>query len=221
MSQAVGGSSSSLIPFFDGEDYEYWKIKMRTFLKAEGLWTSVEKELIKPENEAGMSDAEKRKLDAARRSDASALSKIHMSVGKSIFLKISSTSTAKEAWDTLEQEFHGEENVRTINLQTLQRDFQNLKMKDSEIIQEYQTRVMTIVNQMRMYDEKVTDQFVVEKILISLTEKYAYVVAAIEQSEDLSTLTIIRELMGSLQAHEKRRFSQAEQSNDTAFQTKF
>ncbi|KAL0324752.1 UNVERIFIED_CONTAM: Retrovirus-related Pol polyprotein from transposon RE1 [Sesamum calycinum] len=40
---------------------------------------------------------------------SSALSKIHMSVGKSVFLKISSASTTKEAWDTLEQEFHGDE----------------------------------------------------------------------------------------------------------------
>ncbi|KAK4429089.1 hypothetical protein Salat_1208900 [Sesamum alatum] len=46
---------------------------------------------------------------------------------------------------------------------------------------------MKIVNQMRMYDEKVTDQFVVEKILTSLTEKYEYVIAAIEQSKDLTS----------------------------------
>ncbi|KAL0399543.1 UNVERIFIED_CONTAM: hypothetical protein Sradi_2297600 [Sesamum radiatum] len=103
MAQAVGGSSSTLVPFFDGEDYEYWKIKTRTFLKAEGLWTLVEKDFTEPENEARMSDVEKRKLDATRRSDASALSKIHMRVGKSIFLKISSASTTKEAWDILEQ----------------------------------------------------------------------------------------------------------------------
>ncbi|KAK4429090.1 hypothetical protein Salat_1209000 [Sesamum alatum] len=108
MSQAVGGSPSSMIPFFDRDDYQYWKIKMRTFLKTEGLWVSVEKGFNEPESEAGMSDAKKRKLDVARRLDASALSKIHMSVGKSTFLKISNTSTAKEAWDTLEQEFHGD-----------------------------------------------------------------------------------------------------------------
>ncbi|KAL0325491.1 UNVERIFIED_CONTAM: hypothetical protein Sradi_5118400 [Sesamum radiatum] len=95
MSQAAAGSSPSLIPFFDGEDYEYWKIKMRTFLKAEGLWTLVEKGFNEPENEAGMSDAKIGKLNAARRSDASALSKIHISVGKSIYLKISSAQQMK------------------------------------------------------------------------------------------------------------------------------
>ncbi|KAK4427861.1 hypothetical protein Salat_1555100 [Sesamum alatum] len=197
MSQAVAGSSSSMLPFFD-----------------------VEKGFNEPENEAGMSDAEKKKLDVARCLDASALSKIHMSIGKSIFLNISSASTTKEEWDTLEQELHGDKKVRTMNLQTLQRDFHNLKMKDSENILEYQIRVMEIVNQMRMSNEKVSDQLVVEKILINLTGKYKYMVAAIEESKDLMTLTI-RELIGSLQAHKKRIFSEADQSNETAFQTQF
>ncbi|KAK4433557.1 hypothetical protein Salat_1118000 [Sesamum alatum] len=205
-----------MIPFFAGDNYQYWKITIRTFLRAEGLWASVEKGFKEPESEARMSDAEKKRLDAARRSDASALSKIDMSAGKSTFLKISSASTAKEAWDTLEQEFHGDEKVRSINLQTLRRDFQNLKMKDYENIQEYQTRVIEIINQMRMYDEKVTDQLVVEKILISLIEKYEYVVAAIVKSKDLTTLTI-QKLIRSLQAHEKRRFSQADESKETVF----
>ena len=34
-------SSVVLTPFFDGTDFEYWKIRMRTHLKAEGLWTIV------------------------------------------------------------------------------------------------------------------------------------------------------------------------------------
>lgn len=34
-------SSVVLTPFFDGTDFEYWKIRMRTHLKDEGLWTIV------------------------------------------------------------------------------------------------------------------------------------------------------------------------------------
>ena len=76
-------------------------------------------------------------------------------------------------------------------------------MKDSENATEYSTRVIDLVNQMRTYGEDITEQRIVQKFLISLTEKYDHVVAAIEESKDLSTLTII-ELMGSLQAHEQR-----------------
>ncbi|KAK4390504.1 hypothetical protein Sango_2113700 [Sesamum angolense] len=116
MSQAVAGSSPSLIPFFDGEDYEYWKIKMRTFLKAEGLWTLVEKGFNEPENEAGMSDARKTRCCTTfgcKRSQQNSHKRWKIHILENI------KCTTNEAWDTSEQEFHGDEKVRTINLQTL------------------------------------------------------------------------------------------------------
>ncbi|KAK2982589.1 hypothetical protein RJ640_002078 [Escallonia rubra] len=39
---------------------------------------------------------------------------------------------AKEAWDILKVEYHGDDKVRAINLQTLRRDFENMKMKEKE-----------------------------------------------------------------------------------------
>lgn len=77
---------------------------------------------------------------------------------------------------------------------------------------------MEIVNQMRTYGDNISDQHVVEKILISLTNKYENIVAVIEETKDLAKLSV-KELMGSLQAHEKRRFKQNEQS-ENAFQSK-
>ena len=65
---------------------------------------------------------------------------------------------------------YGDEKVRTINLQTLIREFQNLKMIESEKIDEYCTRVMNIENEMRNHSDTISDQQVVEKILISVTD---------------------------------------------------
>ena len=72
--------------------------------------------------------------------------------------KIATCETAKEAWDFLETEVYGDEKVRTINLQTLRREFQNLKMIESEKIDEYCTRVMNIVNEMRNHGDTISDQ---------------------------------------------------------------
>ena len=83
---------------------------------------------------------------------------------------------------------YGDEKVRTINLQTLRRDFQNLKMIESEKIDEYCTRVMNMVNEMRNHSDTISDQQVVEKILISVTEKYEYIVAITKETKDLSKL---------------------------------
>ncbi|KAL8088639.1 hypothetical protein AgCh_038426 [Apium graveolens] len=152
-----------------------------------------------------------KKIEISRHQDARALSKLQMGVTKPIFTRISRALTAKEAWEILEGEFHGDEKVRSINLQYLKKDFQNLKMKDSENIQSYHARVMEIVNQMKTYGDNISDQHVVEKFLISLTDKYEYIVTVIEETKDLTKLSM-KKLMGSLQAHEKRRLKQAEQS---------
>ena len=45
-------SSVVLTPFFDGTDFEYWKIRMRTHLKAEGLWTIVANGFEKTDNDS-------------------------------------------------------------------------------------------------------------------------------------------------------------------------
>ena len=58
------------------------------------------------------------------------------------------------------------------------------------------------------YGDTIQDQKLVEKILWSLPQKFDHVVAKIEESKDLSVLTMY-ELMGSLKAHKGRmsRFS--------------
>ena len=92
-------------------------------------------------------------------------------------------------------------------------------MKESESVKEYFSRVIGVVNHMRTLGEDVTDQKVVEKILISLPEKYEHIVAAIEESKDLTTLSV-EQLMGSLESHEQRRLLRNDQSVESAFQTK-
>ena len=52
-----------------------------------------------------------------------------------------------------------------------------------------------------------------------MQRKYESVVAAIEESKDLSVLTI-DELLGYLQSHEDRHKSYGESSTEKAFQTK-
>ena len=51
--------------------------------------------------------------------------------------------------------------------------------------------------------KKIEDQRIVEKILRSLTRKFDSTVVAIEESKDLSTLSV-ESLLGSLQSHELR-----------------
>ena len=76
-------------------------------------------------------------------------------------------------------------------------------MTESENIDQFMTRVMGIVNQIRLNGEAIPNQRNVEKVLISLPNKFEMVVIAILESKDLSNFSS-DELMGSLLSHETR-----------------
>lgn len=90
-----------------------------------------------------------------------------------------------------------------VKKQALRQSFETLQMEDSENIQSYCSRVVTIVNQVKGLGHKLSEADVVSKVLRSLAPKFDYVAVALEESRDLSVLTL-DELCGSLQAHEIR-----------------
>ncbi|GAV66773.1 UBN2 domain-containing protein [Cephalotus follicularis] len=176
---------------------------MMIYLKAYDLWDSISKGYKLPEgelpNDTLVSQVKKIKDEATK--NFKALSLLHSAVTESLFPRIVGATTAKEAWDTLKEEFQGSKRTRAIRLLHLRREFANLKMKASESVKDFVSRLMEIVNQMKIYGEKFTDQVIVEKVLISLTENFDSKISVIEESKDLSTLTVTK-LIGSLQAHE-------------------
>ncbi|MCI52340.1 hypothetical protein A2U01_0073584, partial [Trifolium medium] len=72
-----------------------------------------------------------------------------------------------------------------------------LRMKEEESVNDYFGRVLATVNKMKFQGERMEERTVVEKILRSMTTKFNYVVYAIEESNNVETLSI-DELQGSL-----------------------
>lgn len=128
-------------------------------------------------------------------------------------------TTTNEAWSTLQEEFQGSTNVRSVKLQTLRREFKNIKMKESESVKDYYSRIKEIVNKLRSYGDDIADKNIVEKILINMTENYDSIVTVIEELKDIQTLSVT-ELNGSLEAYEARRNRRSEGSVESAFQSK-
>ncbi|XP_022865610.1 uncharacterized protein LOC111385454 [Olea europaea var. sylvestris] len=89
----------------------------------------------------------------------------------------------------------------------------------SKIIFDFSSRVAETVNQIKSCGDTITDKRVVEKMLRCLPPKFDHVAAAIEESKDLSKMTIY-ELTGSLLAHEQRINRSSNQSTtEQAFQS--
>lgn len=62
-----------------------------------------------------------------------------------------------------------------------------LQIEKSKFVQTFLLRASGIVSQMKSYDDIVTDESVVSKLLRILTLKFDHVVATIEESKDLKT----------------------------------
>ena len=105
-----------------------------------------------------------------------------------------------------------------MRLQTLCGELESMKMKESENVSDYITRVQTVANQLNRNGEMLPETRVVEKILRSSTDNFENVVCVIEVSKDLAKFTV-DELVSSLEAHEQRKKKKKEPL-DQALQTK-
>ncbi|KAL0425835.1 UNVERIFIED_CONTAM: hypothetical protein Sradi_1118300 [Sesamum radiatum] len=115
---------------------------MKTYFQSQKLWEIVEEGVTLPEDSSTSSSAEKGKLENKKAKDSEALYYIQTTVADNIFPRISVATSAKEAWSILQKEYQGSAKVRIIKLQTLRRDFENMKMKDSETIDEYLQKLL-------------------------------------------------------------------------------
>ena len=187
---------------------------MKTLLRSQELWDLVEHgfvDVLEPTIE------EKKRLRETKKNDVKALFTIQQAVHETIFSRIAAVTTSKQAWSILPKEFLGDSKVMTVKLQSLRRDSETLLMTNDESIADFLSRAMAIVSQMRTYGEKISDETIVAKVLRSLTPKFDYVVAAIEEAKNLSIVSI-DELMGSLQAHEARINRASKRNEEKALQ---
>ncbi|CAL1371316.1 unnamed protein product [Linum trigynum] len=132
-----------------------------------------------------------------------ALTCIHAAVTEEVFTRIMTCTTAKEAWDKLQEEYQGSDRGKQMQVLNLRREFESLRMKASESIKDYLDRIMKNVNQLTLLGETFDDSRVVEKILVTVPEKFEAKISTLEDTQDLSTLSITQ-LINSLQATELR-----------------
>lgn len=73
-------------------------------------------------------------------------------------------------------------------------EFESSHMKEMEVIAEYHTKVIAIVNNHHIWrrrnDEEITNVHVMEKVLQCLNTKFEIIAMKIEETKDLETTTI-------------------------------
>ena len=103
------GCSTNKAPFFTGENYAFWKIRMRTYIMSLGIevWAAVELGYAPK-----ATDTEKEtKQDFV--ANAKAMNAILNGLCEAEFIKVMHKDIAKEIWDTLENIHEGDKKVKT------------------------------------------------------------------------------------------------------------
>ncbi|TQD85937.1 hypothetical protein C1H46_028483 [Malus baccata] len=240
---AGSGSGDLRAPVFYGTEFKFWKVRMVTIFKSYGIWKLVDKGIVIPESkkkgEKKKTKKEKEEEDSSSSDDdegdddeldahmedqlmkdAKALGIIQSAVSKEIFPRIVNQETSKGAWDLLQEEFRGDEQARSVKLQSLRREFEYMRMKENESLSIYLTRLFELMNQMKSYGDNLTHQREVQKVLISLSSKYDPICVVIKRTSDLNTVTV-QEVVGSLKSYELRLSRHVDEitSTEHAFST--
>jgi gag-polypeptide of LTR copia-type len=155
----------------------------------------------------------------SRNKDKIVLYLMYQAVDESGFEKIAGAKTSKEAWETLENAYKEADRVKQVRLQTLRGKFETLRMKESEGVSNYITRVEMVVNQLKRNGEEISENRVVEKILRSLTNDFENIVYVIEESKNLAEMTV-DELSSSLEVHEQRKKKKKQEVLEETLQAK-
>ncbi|XP_052479527.1 uncharacterized protein LOC128034730 [Gossypium raimondii] len=216
---ASSGFSPASPPVFNGEGFNIWAVKMRTYLQAFDLWEVVNSDAEPAPLRANPTVAQIRQHTDERTKRHKAMSCIQNCVTDVIFMRIMACETPKEAWDKLKEEFQGAERTRQQHLLNLRRDFENLKMKEEETVKQYLDRIMAIVNSIRLFGEQFSEARIVEKVMSTLLERYEAKISSLEDSRDLTIISLTK-LINALYAQEQRRASRQEEHQEGAFQAK-
>ncbi|KAG7547574.1 Zinc finger CCHC-type superfamily [Arabidopsis suecica] len=193
-----GGSPSSSIkcPMLSATNYTFWTIRMTMALKVHKVWEAIE---------PGSTDIDQNNL-------ASAL--LLQSIPEALTLQVGKLNTAKKIWDAIKSRHLGADRVKDARLQTLMGEFERMKMKETEKIDDFAGRLSELCTKSAALGNDIEEPKLVKKFLNSLPrKKYIHIIAALEQVLDLNT-TSFEDIVGRLKAYEERICDDDENQED-------
>ncbi|XP_031127658.1 uncharacterized protein LOC116029757 [Ipomoea triloba] len=212
----AGDSFLSKPPVFTGKNYHAWSVKMETYLEAHGLWEMLEIDEV-PALPEDPTIAQMREYREEKKKMNKAKTCIHSALTDEVFTKIMTCKTAKQAWVLLKNEYEGNDRTKRMQVLNLKREFEMQKMKERESLKDYSERLKKVVNKIRLLGEELPDDRVVEKILVTLPERFESKISSLEESRDLSEISLA-DLLHALEAQEQRRTYRNESNIEGAFE---
>jgi len=77
-----------------------------------------------------------------------------------------------------------------MQVSNLRREFEMQKIKESETIRDFSDKLLSIVNKVRLLGEDLPTKRVIEKILVTLPKRFKSKISSLEESKDLSKISL-------------------------------
>ncbi|KAK1626133.1 hypothetical protein QYE76_000448 [Lolium multiflorum] len=172
-------SSNAQYPTLTRSNYAEWAMVMRMQLQAAHLWDVIEYGAEEDGDDRG------------------ALAALLRAVPPELVRTLAVKDCARTAWETIKTMRLGSERVREAKAQTRRREWEELRFKSGESIEDFSIRLTSIVNDLELLGDPVDEYRAVLKFLRVVPKKFRPMVMAIEQTVDLRTLTV-EEVTGRL-----------------------
>ena len=123
------GHSLVIPPHFDRNDYAYWKVRMKAFLKSidERVWNSIEYGWEKPTTLVSEWETSQKEAVAF---NSTAMNAIFNAVSMEEFKRISNVKVTHTTWNILQTVHEGTKAVKINKLQQLTSKFESIRMSD-------------------------------------------------------------------------------------------
>ncbi|XP_019095568.1 PREDICTED: uncharacterized protein LOC109130457 [Camelina sativa] len=199
-SEGGGGSPSISCPMLNTVNYTVWAMKMRIALRVHKVW-----EVIEPESATDTINIDKNNM---------AIALLVQSIPESLTLQVGELDSAKKMWEAIKARHVGAERVKEARLQTLMAEFDRLRMKDTEKVDDFVGRLSEVSAKMAALGENLKESRMVKKFLKCLPRaKFIHMVASLEQVLDLNTTSFV-DIVGRLKAYEERISEEEEIQED-------
>ena len=111
-----------------------------------------------------------------------ALAAIYQGVSEDVLLTLAEKDSAKETWEVLKMMHMGAERIKEAKAQTLKTEFELLRMKDGESVDDFTMKLTTIVNGIRALEDKVEEACIVKKFLRAVPPRYLEIIYKIDRA---------------------------------------
>nr|GEU68595.1 retrovirus-related Pol polyprotein from transposon TNT 1-94 [Tanacetum cinerariifolium] len=204
------GQSMQRPPLFESDSFIYWKNRFETYVKSKDLdlWHVITNGDFQP-----IVQTSKTKLDEvipfekqtddlkkrhAKNNEAKMV--IYSALPRKEYERIFMCNTAKENWKTLLITHQGNSQVKDNKIDLLVQQYKQFVISEDGSIGSAFARFNNIITSLKALDKGYSSKNYVRKFLRALHPKWRAKVMAIEESKDLTSLSL-DELMGNLKVH--------------------